>query len=162
MSAMPGGGEMVPSSPSDRPAPPIAGDGSHGPDAAGGRALIRSEERLDITTSRVPSGRVRLEKFVVTETRTVIVEARREEVRVVRLDVDEAVAAGSADTDEDPQRWLTLHEERVVVATEVVPVERVRLDVRTVVEHRDVTAELRSERVAFEPDPAPFRAGGVA
>ncbi|WP_111766184.1 DUF2382 domain-containing protein [Nakamurella deserti] len=117
------------------------------------RAMTLSEERLAISTVRVPSRRVRLEKYVVTETRTITVQVSREEVRLVDVDlpdagpVDEHAPAGSSG---DADRWLTLSEERVVVTTETVPVERVRLEVSTVVEDRVVTDEIRREQIALE------------
>jgi stress response protein YsnF len=122
-----------------------------------GAHLIRSEERLTAGVRRVPYSRVRLEKFVVTETRTVTVEVRREEVRLVHLDpapdagtdvADGSPAAGAADGPVD--RWLTLSEERVAITTEVVPVERVRLQVDTVTVEREVTEPVRREEVVVE------------
>ncbi len=138
--------------------------------------LIRSEERLDVSTRRVPSRRVRLEKFVVTETRTVEVEVSHEEVRLVYLDIsaDRADSAGSpaspgsagspgssgrpttdlppaAADASDTGRWLTVSEERIVVSKEVVPVERVRLQINTVTEQRNVTEDVRREEIRLEP-----------
>lgn len=129
----------------DRTAPPDPDD----PRAQ----LVRSEERLRTDVHRVPYARVRLEKFIVTETRTVTVEVRREEVRLVHLDA--TGPAGTADTvaagpGQGVDRWLTLSEERVAITTEIVPIERVRLQIDTVTGERDVTAEVRVEQFAFE------------
>lgn len=129
--------------------------------AAESRYLVRSEERLDVHTIQVPVGRARLEKFLVSETRTVTVEVTHEEVRLVRYDADGAATdaggrplnpvhpavAPGADTNEfgngrnhgNPGRWLTLSEERVIITREVVAVERVRLQVDTITEQQDVT-----------------------
>lgn len=125
-----------------------------------GRFLTRSEEHVDISTHAAPARRVRLEKFVVTETRTLTVQVRREEARLVEVDnaaVDsadlddaEVAQAFAGRADGDVGRWLTLHEERVVIATEVVPVERVRLSIDTVVEQREIPVEKRSERIDLE------------
>lgn len=119
--------------------------------------LIRSEERLTAGVRRVPYSRVRLEKFVVTETRTVTVEVRREEVRLVHLDLDSDAGTDAADgsqvvdsADGSVERWLTLCEERVAITTEVVPVERVRLQVDTVTVEREVTEPVRREEVVVE------------
>lgn len=123
-------------------------------------ALIRSEERLEVTTVRVPSRRVRLEKYVVTETRTITVQISREEVRLVEIDLEPAESpteggpvpvVGTADA-VDPGRWLTLSEEQIVVTTTVVPVERVRLDITSITEDRTITEDVRRERIAFAPD----------
>jgi stress response protein YsnF len=65
-------------------------------------------------------------------------------------------AAGDADQDA-PE--MILHEERPVVSTETVPVERVRLDtVEETVEER-VTEPVRKERVALEEDVPPSTGG---
>lgn len=126
------------------------------------RVLIRSEEQLAVSTVRVPARRVRLEKFVVTETKTITVQVSHEEVRLVDVDLennlegDEAHATFHAAATADPasndvDRWVTLSEERVVVTTEVVPVERVRLQVASVLEQREVTDTVRREQVTLEP-----------
>ena len=132
-------------------APPVSTD----------RSLTLSEERLAVTTVRVPARRVRLEKYVVTETRTFTVEVSREEVRLVDVALTEADPAGGSATADtaDSGRWMTLSEERVVVTTETVPVERVRLDVTTVVEERDVTEDLRREEITVDTDPTVRGAG---
>ncbi|WP_122260541.1 DUF2382 domain-containing protein [Ornithinimicrobium cerasi] len=53
------------------------------------------EERVDVGTERVESGRVRLRKHVVTDTETVTVPVEREEYELVR----EPVADGTSATD---------------------------------------------------------------
>lgn len=139
-----------------------------------GRVLIRSEEQLAVSTVRVPARRVRLEKFVVTETRTITVQVSHEQVRLVDVNleadhddnlvgdgahatVDTAVTTDPNNSDVD--RWLTLSEERVVVTIEVVPIERVRLQVTSALEQREVTDTVRREQVTYgppetsEPDP---------
>jgi uncharacterized protein (TIGR02271 family) len=120
---------------------------------AGRRELILSEEQLAVSTVRVPARRVRLEKYVVTETRTITVQVSHEEVRLVEVGLDE----GDPDTDTDvqatdPDRWLTVSEERIAITTEVVPLERVRLAVTSVSEDRTVRDDIRREQVAFETD----------
>lgn len=104
------------------------------------------EERLHVETERVPRTRVRLRKVVVTEQRTMTVPVRREEYRLIREPIvdGEPVTGGSIGADEQE---VVLHEERVVVTTEVVPVERVRLVTEDVVEQREVTGEVRLERI---------------
>ncbi|MEO5832358.1 MAG: DUF2382 domain-containing protein [Nakamurella sp.] len=146
---------------SGRPSGPVAS--AVDPDRAGDdvpaievlsepEVLIRSEERLGVSTVRVPSRRVRLEKYVVTETRTITVQVSREEVRLVEVEWADPTATRDALDPADARRWLTVSEEQVVVTTTVVPVERVRLDVTEVTEGRTLTGELRRERVAFTPD----------
>jgi uncharacterized protein (TIGR02271 family) len=132
--------------------PPSYGDDTVMPVAAE-RSLTLSEERIGVSTVRVPARRVRLEKYVVTETRTMTVQVSREEVRLVDVELtDTDLTDGPAPTDtmSDAGRWLTLSEERVVVTTETVPIERVRLEVSTVVEDRIVSEDVRREQVTFD------------
>ena len=56
----------------------------------------------------------------------------------------------------EAEHEVILHEERPVVATEAVPVERVRLATETVTENEQVTGEVRKERIVTEGD-AEFR-----
>jgi uncharacterized protein (TIGR02271 family) len=119
----------------------------HGAD----QAMIRSEERLDVGTEQVETGRVRLRKYVVTENVTSTVPVRHEEVRLER----EPIAPGEAGTGTDlrlgeAEQEVTLHAERPTVAKTVVPQERVRLNVDTVTEQAEVTETLRQEHVDLE------------
>lgn len=120
---------------------------------AASREMILSEEQLSVATVRVPARRVRLEKYVVTETRTVTVEVSHEEVRLVDIDLTENDLSTGNDTGSgDVDRWLVLSEQRIAITTETVPVERVRLAVTSVVQDRAVTDEVRREQVAFDND----------
>lgn len=114
--------------------------------------LIRSEERLSVTTERVPSGWVRLEKYLVTEMQTITVELTHEEVRVVRGPAtgDTDFAARQVDAfggQKNQARWMPLSREEAVVTTRVVPVERVRLEVYAVTEERWITEQVRKEQI---------------
>ena len=121
-------------------------------DAQAGRDyLIRSQERLDVRTERVLGGWVRLEKFVVTETRTVTVELRHEQVRVVHLGADPDRPAPEAPEGKNTARWMYVHREELVVTTKVVPVERVRLEIYPVTEQRVVTEQVRTEQITDQP-----------
>ncbi len=111
--------------------------------------MTRSEERLNVGTQQVEAGRARLRKYVVTEKQTVNVPVSHEEVRVGREPItdanrDEAMTGGEI-TEEEHE--VILHAERPVVATEAVPVERVRLGTETVAEQRNVTGEVRKEQI---------------
>jgi uncharacterized protein (TIGR02271 family) len=117
----------------------------------GDDAMTRSEERLVAGTRREPVETVRLRKYVVTEQRQVTVPVRREEVRLERVPVTEGDQDSST-----PAEDLVLHEERPVVTTETVPVERVRLGKDTVSDEQTVTGTVRQERIAYEgPDTQP-------
>ncbi|GAA4603247.1 uncharacterized protein (TIGR02271 family) [Actinoplanes octamycinicus] len=122
------------------------GDGHY---RTGDDAMTRSEERLDVGTERERTGRARLRKYVVTEQEQVSVPVTREEVRLEREPVTDAnrdSAFRGPDLTES-EHEVTLHEERPVVNTETVPVERVRLGKETVTEEQTVGGEVRKERI---------------
>ena len=128
-----------------------AAEGAAGGEASGrisDEAMTRSEERLRAGTERVEAGRARLRKYVVTDTEQVSVPVSREEVRIEREPITdanrEAAYDGPAISEEEHE--VTLHEERPVVQTEAVPVERVRLGKETVTETETVAGEVRKEQ----------------
>jgi stress response protein YsnF len=124
--------------------------------------MTRSEERLVVGTNVVEIGRARLRKHVVTEEVQLTVLVRREELRLERepLPAHEQFLVEDPDvfgTDEDFGTAeggvifeVTLHEERPVVTTEIVAVERVRLGKQTVTEQQTVGGEVRKERIDVE------------
>ena len=135
------------------------GDASagNGHDASGPTtddAMTRSEEELRVGTERREAGRVRLRKYVVTETEQRTVPVRREEVRVEREpitegNVDQALD-GPAISEEEHE--VVLHEERPVLDKETVPKERVRLTAEEHTDEETVSEELRKERIETDGD----------
>ncbi len=122
-----------------------------GPAAAGtDGAMTRSEERLQVSTQRVETGRARLRKQVVTELETVQVPVRKERLVLETEPVD----GGSGPVPGGPAAGevveVVLHEERPVIRTETVPVERVRLATEQVVEEVEVTEQVRKERIEVD------------
>jgi uncharacterized protein (TIGR02271 family) len=115
-------------------------------------AMTRSEEHLEVGTQQREAGRARLRKHVVTEQETVTVPVTREEVTLEREPITDANvgAATSGPTISEEEHEVVLHEEKPVVATEAVPVERVRLGKETVTEQEQVTGEVRKERIEAE------------
>ena len=115
-------------------------------------AMTRSEERVDIGTEKVATGKARLRKYVVTENVTKTVPVTHEEVRVEREPITDAnrgeALSGGDLTSEEHEVELT--EERVVVNKETVPVERVRLGTETVTEEQQVDEEVRKEQIETE------------
>jgi uncharacterized protein (TIGR02271 family) len=115
-------------------------------------AMTRSEEQLRVGTEQVEAGRARLRKYVVTEQQSVQVPVSHEEVRVEREAITDAnrgdALSGAAITEEEHE--VVLHAERPVVATEAVPVERVRLGTETVTEQETVTGEIRKEQIEVD------------
>jgi uncharacterized protein (TIGR02271 family) len=126
--------------------------GSVGHDTSGpntDEAMTRSEERLKVGTEKQEAGRARLRKYVVTEQQSVTVPVTREEVRIEREPITEAnrgEALSGPDISEE-EHEVTLHEERPVVETEAVPVERVRLAKEQVTEQETVSGEVRKEQI---------------
>jgi uncharacterized protein (TIGR02271 family) len=112
-------------------------------------AMTRSEERLNVGTQRVETGRARLRKYIVTENVSTTVPVSREEVRVEREPITEAnrdQALSGPDLSEE-EHEVTLHAEQPVVTKETVPVERVRLATETVTENQTVSEQVRKEQI---------------
>ena len=87
------------------------------------------------------TGRTRLRKYVTVEEEQVTVPVRREQVRVEREPITESnIDQAMADPDiSDAEAEVIRRWERPVVATEAVPVERVRLEKETVTEEETVS-----------------------
>lgn len=115
-------------------------------------AMTRSEEHLEVGTERREAGRARLRKYVTTEQETVTVPVRHEEVRLETEPITEAnrgeAMSGPAISEEEHE--VVLHEERPVVTTEAVPVERVRVATEEVEATETVSGEVRKERVDLD------------
>jgi uncharacterized protein (TIGR02271 family) len=121
-------------------------------------AMTRSEEELHVGTARRERGRVRLRKYVVTEQVQKTVPVQREEVRVEREPItdenrDQALA-GPEITESEHE--VVLHEEEPVVEKRTVPKERVRLDKDVVTEEREISEEVRKERLDTDGDERPL------
>lgn len=117
--------------------------------------LTRSEERLRVATEAVPAGRVRLRKQVVTEMETVQVPVRKERLVLEREPIasgDGTAAPAGDDAFSEDVHEIVLNEERVVVTTQTVPVERVRVGKEVVTEDVTVAEELRKEKVVTDQD----------
>lgn len=135
---------------------PADADGSTAPDLAAEPSMIRSEEVLSVGTRTVVSGRVRMHKRVVTETVTQTVEIRREELVIEREPVETDARSESPATEAvfvDTDYEIVLHEERVVVTKQVVPIERVRLRTHVVTGQTEVSEDLQREQIELLEDP---------
>ncbi|WP_236717956.1 YsnF/AvaK domain-containing protein [Actinoplanes sp. TFC3] len=124
-----------------------------------GEAMTRSEERLVASTEVYETGRARLRKYVVTEEVQITVQVRREELRLEQ----EEIPVGGRQLVEDPDVFgpsetfggpdggtifeVTLHEERPVVTTEIVPVQRVRLTKLVHTDDHVISGQVRKERI---------------
>ncbi|MEV7045466.1 PRC and DUF2382 domain-containing protein [Amycolatopsis sp. NPDC051061] len=112
-------------------------------------SMTRSEERLNVGTEQVETGRVRLRKYVVTEEQQVTVPVRHEEVRVEREPIKDG--RGKAEIGEAEQD-VVLHAEKPVVRKETVPVERARLRAETVSDEQTVSGKVRKEQFEVTDD----------
>jgi len=131
-----------------------AGAGTSSRSGTGDDALTLSEERLDIGTKEVETGRAALRKRVVEEEVTTTVPVTREKAVVETEPVTDANLADSLDGPEMTEREheVVLHAEEPVVTKETVPVERVKLGTETVTEDVEVTETVRSEQAAVDGD----------
>jgi uncharacterized protein (TIGR02271 family) len=124
-------------------------------------AMTRSEERVHAGTETVEAGRARLRKYVTTEQQQVTVPVTREEVRVEREPITEANYDKAMDGPElsEEEHEVVLTEERPVVTTEAVPVERVRLAKDQVQDEQTVNVDVRKEQIEMEGDAGAARSG---
>jgi uncharacterized protein (TIGR02271 family) len=134
-----------------------AGNASAGHDTSGPNtddAMTRSEEELRIGKAQQETGRARLRKYVVTEQVQTTVPVQREEVRVEReaiTDVNRGQALDGPEISEEVHE-VVLHEEVPVVDKQAVPKERVSLKTDTLTGEREVSEEVRKERIETEGD----------
>ena len=133
-------------------APQGASEGGGREGHNGDDAMTRSEEELHVGTASREAGRARLRKYVVTEQVQKTVPVRREEVRVEREPItdDNVDAATSGAEISEGEHEVVLHEEEPVVEKRTVPKERVRLDKDMTTEERQVSEEVRKERIEAE------------
>lgn len=114
----------------------------------GNQSMTASEERLNVGTEQVETGRARLRKYVTTEEETVTVPVSKERVVVERHAVDDKADAGRIDPDAaDVVEEVTLREERPVVSKETVAVEEVSLGKETVTDNQEVTETVSKEHI---------------
>ena len=114
-----------------------------------GGTMVRSEEELRVRIRR-RARRVRVKRYVVTDYVTRAIPVRREELR---LEAEELVDEANLTAPPAPPgdgREMVLHQEEVVVSKRVVARERVRLRVQTVTEHRQISGEVRIERIEVD------------
>ena len=122
-------------------------------------AMTRSEERLVASTEIVEIGQARLRKRVVTEEVQITVQVRREELHLERepIAVRDQVLVEDPDVFGTPEEFtgpdggvifeVVLHEERPVITTEIVAVERVRLSKIVQTDQHLATGAARKERI---------------
>jgi uncharacterized protein (TIGR02271 family) len=132
----------------------VVGEGHDTSGANTDDAMTRSEERLDVGTTRQERGRARLRKYVTTEQETVTVPVRKERAVVETEPITDANidAATDGPTISEEEHEVVLSEERPVVSKTAEPVERVRLGTETVTEEETVSEDVRKEHIDVEGD----------
>ena len=116
-------------------------------DAEGDQKITLHEEQVNVGTEKVETGRVRLRKHVVTDTKTVEVPVEREEFVVERTPA--TGTATDAPLGEDEVE-VSISEERPVVNKETVATEDVRVGTRTVQDTEKVATDVSREEVAVD------------
>lgn len=140
------------SHPTSKSGLPAAGDGHDSKRPGSGEAMTRSEKQVNVGVEKRESGKARLRKYVVTEQVTQTVPVSHEEIRVERepiTEVDRNKVIGGSDIREE-EHEVTLHEDRVVVTKETVPVEKVKMSTEDVTEQQKVSEEVRKEKIETE------------
>ncbi|GAA3651775.1 PRC and DUF2382 domain-containing protein [Nonomuraea antimicrobica] len=113
--------------------------------------MTRSEERLHIGKESRETGRVRLHKFVETETVRERIPLTHEEVVIEREPIRDGELAGTFEIGEE-DRQMILHEERPVVSKETRPVERVHVHKQAVRHEETVEGQVRRERLEIDEE----------
>ncbi|WP_142353739.1 YsnF/AvaK domain-containing protein, partial [Klebsiella pneumoniae] len=115
-------------------------------------AMTRSEEQVRAGTTTQETGRVRLRKYIETETVTKSVPVSHEEARLVHEPITPENYDRSVDGPDitEAVHEVTLNAEVPVVEKEVVPVERIRLDTETVTEQQTVSTDVRKEQIELD------------
>ena len=122
--------------------------------------MVLHAEQLALSTRRVPAERVRFVRRIITETRMVPVEIRREVLDVERTSIgpsDLPDVSDTATTVPVAPVVVVLHEEVPLFTLEVRTVERVTATVTEVAGQTAVRAEVSSEQIEVVnvPPPAP-------
>ena len=108
------------------------------------------EERLEVGRRAVERGRVVVRTRVDTREEVAEVDLTREEVSVERVLVGRTVEAPPPVREEDGVLIVPVLEERLVVTTELVLKEEIRITRRSRTEHVREPVTLRSERAEVE------------
>ena len=108
-----------------------------------------AQPRPDRGTQQPATGQGRLRKYVTTENVTRTVPVQREEVRIEREPITEENRSEVSDRADD-ENEVILHEERIIVTKETVPVERVHIGTETVTDEVTIKEKVRKEHFGTE------------
>ncbi|HEY3684614.1 MAG TPA: PRC and DUF2382 domain-containing protein [Streptosporangiaceae bacterium] len=162
--AMPGAAEDAEADRMDGPRTDLAAD-THtdtpsearmGETAAAGEdaeeiVVTRSEERMHVGTERLEADRIHVHRRIETEDVERAVMVSREDVEILREPITDTDRVHASDLAED-ELEIILYEERPVVSTESVPVERVRIKKTANRGQETVRARVRKERIDIMRD----------
>lgn len=115
--------------------------------SVGATEMTRSEEELVVDKVAEEAGRVRLEKYVVTEDVHLRVPVEKQVARVVREPAD-GVGQIAGDVVEE----IVLTEEQVSVDKQAVAKETIRIETDTLTDHVTVDETIRKERIEVDED----------
>ncbi|MGV3102549.1 DUF2382 domain-containing protein [Rothia sp. 32237D007AR] len=137
--------------------PATGAPATHATNTAEHGDVVAHEERLNVgtATSATQTGQVRLRKVVRTDTETVEVPVRKEEIVVERTNLKDGEVVNNYDFDSAEAHadvTVTAHEERPVVSTETVATERVSVGKEVHTDTERVSADVRKEEIVVEGD----------
>jgi stress response protein YsnF len=121
-----------------------------------GAWLERFEERIGFRTEDVETGRIQLHKYVDVIPVEERVRLMHEEFELERVPIRD----GHGDFLEDHVE-IVLHGQRAFAVKDIVPIERVRLNIRQVPEERVIRDEIRRDRIEVERFEAPRGVHGL-
>lgn len=134
--------------------PEAAASGRHADEDA---SMTLSAERIRTSTEWVETRRVVLRRRIVTETRTVEVTLRREELVVDEVSPSSSAPATDSDFEPDHAQHepvvIVLRQEVPDVAVRVLPYERVTARIEYVATDEAVQASVRHEEADFGVEP---------
>jgi uncharacterized protein (TIGR02271 family) len=146
-------GVRDPDDPTETAGDPVA-TGTHTGAQDSDNAMTRSEEEVDVHTTRRERGRARLRKYVVTEEVRRTVPVQREEARIEREPITEENrdAATAGPEISTAEHEVELYEDVPVVDKRTVPRERVRLEKDTRTDEEQIVEHARREQIEAEGD----------
>ena len=115
-------------------------------------AMTRSEERLQVGTQTVETGKARLRKRITSETVTETVPVTKQKATVTREPITDGNVGQALDGPalSEEEHEVVLTDTVPVVEKETVAVERVRLGTQTVQEQATVTEQVRKENIEMD------------
>jgi uncharacterized protein (TIGR02271 family) len=108
------------------------------------------EEEITPVKRAVDRGKVRIEKEVVTENRTITVPVTEERVRVTRVDTDETVTANTGDAFQEGVIEVPLRGEEVDVQKTAHKTGEVVVEKEAVQRNEQVSGDIRREKVRVD------------